>query len=171
MNQNHFQTPATCFWEIEVSARRVPNSQIRALVPTVWHTSCGNLNFSRTVAGIWKWFWVTIKGYLSYLLPKFEDLVPTSLGSEAFWSNFGYMVISDIWSILAGSDVDHIPGTHCILNQTWFQKKHAPCTFKRCPRIDISHKKGNFLPGLTKKGRPDVGLMLQEQISLWCTAR
>ena len=41
----------------------------------------GNLNFSRTVAGMTKWFWVTIEGYLSYLLPKFEDLVPTSLGS------------------------------------------------------------------------------------------
>ena len=35
-----------------------------------------NLNFSRTVAGITKWFWVPIEGYLSYLLPKFEDLVP-----------------------------------------------------------------------------------------------
>ena len=42
-----------------------------------------NLNFSRTVAGITKWCWVTIEGYLSYLLPKFEDLVPTSLGSGA----------------------------------------------------------------------------------------
>ena len=31
-----------------------------------------NLNFSRT-----------IEGYLSYLLPKFEDLVPTSLGDIA----------------------------------------------------------------------------------------
>ena len=45
---------------------------------TLWH-----LNFSRTVAGITKWFWVTIEGYLSYLLPKLEDLVPTSLGSGA----------------------------------------------------------------------------------------
>ena len=45
---------------------------------TLW-----NLNFSRTVAGITEWFWVTIEGYLSYLLPKFEDLVPTSLGSGA----------------------------------------------------------------------------------------
>ena len=35
----------------------------------------GNINFLRTVAGIIKWFWVTIKGYESYLLPKFEDLV------------------------------------------------------------------------------------------------
>ena len=46
-------------------------------------TPSGNprdLNFSRTVAGITKWFWVTIEGYLSYLLPKFEDLIPTSLG-------------------------------------------------------------------------------------------
>ena len=40
---------------------------------TLW-----NLNFSRTVAGITKWFLVTIEGYLSYLLPKFEDLAPTS---------------------------------------------------------------------------------------------
>ena len=49
-------------------------------------TPLGNprdLNFSRTVAGITKWFWVTIKGYLSYLLPKFEDLIPTSLGDIA----------------------------------------------------------------------------------------
>ena len=35
------------------------------------------------MAGITKWFWVTIEGYLSYLLPKFEDMVPTSLGSGA----------------------------------------------------------------------------------------
>ena len=35
------------------------------------------------MAGITKWFWVTIEEYLSYLLPKFEDLVPTSLGSGA----------------------------------------------------------------------------------------
>ena len=42
-----------------------------------------NLIFSRTVAGITKWFWVTIEGYISYLLPKFEDLVPTSLGPRA----------------------------------------------------------------------------------------
>ena len=35
------------------------------------------------MAGITKWFWVTIEGYLSYLLPKFEDLVSTSLGSGA----------------------------------------------------------------------------------------
>ena len=49
-------------------------------------TPSGNprdLNFSRTVAGITKWFWATIEGYLSYLLTKFEDLVPTSLGSGA----------------------------------------------------------------------------------------
>ena len=46
-------------------------------------TSSGNprdLNFSRIVAGITKWFWVTIEGYFSYLLRKFEDLIPTSLG-------------------------------------------------------------------------------------------
>ena len=42
-----------------------------------------DLNFSRTVAGITKWFWVTIDGYLSYLLPKFEDLISTSLGDIA----------------------------------------------------------------------------------------
>ena len=47
----------------------------------MFHRPFGNLNFSRTVVGITKWFWVTIKGYLSYLLPKFEDLVPTSSGA------------------------------------------------------------------------------------------
>ena len=49
-------------------------------------TPSGNprdLNFSRTVAGITKLFRVTIEGYLSYLQPKCEDLVPTSLGSGA----------------------------------------------------------------------------------------
>ena len=49
-------------------------------------TPSGNprdLNFSRTVAGITIWFWVTIEGYLIYLLPKFEDLIPTSLGDIA----------------------------------------------------------------------------------------
>ena len=55
----------------------------------VWHPSCRNLNFSRTVAGITKLFWVTIKGYLSYLLPKFDDLVPTSF---RFWSNFSFVL-------------------------------------------------------------------------------
>ena len=45
----------------------------------------GDLNLSRTLAGITKWFWVTLEGYRSrsYLLPKFQDLVPTSLGSGA----------------------------------------------------------------------------------------
>ena len=28
------------------------------------------------MADITKWFWVTIKEYLSYILAKFEDLVP-----------------------------------------------------------------------------------------------
>ena len=42
-----------------------------------------DLNFSRTVAGITKWFWVSTEGYLSYLLPKFEDLIHTSLGDIA----------------------------------------------------------------------------------------
>ena len=49
-------------------------------------TPSGNprdLNFSRSVAGITKWFRVTIEGYLSYILPKFEDLIPTSLGDIA----------------------------------------------------------------------------------------
>ena len=35
------------------------------------------------MAGITKWFWVTPEGYLSYLLPKFEALVPTNSGSGA----------------------------------------------------------------------------------------
>ena len=35
------------------------------------------------MAGITILFWVMIEGYLSYLLPKFEDLVSTSLGSGA----------------------------------------------------------------------------------------
>ena len=51
----------------------------------VRHHSWGNLNFSRTAPGITKWFWVTIEGYLSYFLPKFEDFVPTGLGSGALY--------------------------------------------------------------------------------------
>ena len=51
----------------------------------VRHHSWGNLNFSRTAPGITKWFWVTIEGYLSYILPKFEDFVPTGLGSGAHY--------------------------------------------------------------------------------------
>ena len=35
------------------------------------------------MAGMTKWFWMTIEGYLSYLLSKFKDLVPTNLGSGA----------------------------------------------------------------------------------------
>ena len=49
-------------------------------------TPSGNprdLNFSKTTAGITEWFWVTTEGYLSYLLPKFKDLIPTSLGDIA----------------------------------------------------------------------------------------
>ena len=60
------------------------------MTPLQWSavrvTPSGNpwdLNFSRTVAGITKWFWVTIEGHLSYLLPKFEDLIPTRLGDIA----------------------------------------------------------------------------------------
>ena len=37
-----------------------------------WHSSWGNMNFSRTVTGITEWFWVTIEGYLSYTLTKFD---------------------------------------------------------------------------------------------------
>ena len=49
-----------------------------------WWDCWGKINFSKTVVGITKWIWFTIKGYLSYLLTKFEDLVPTSLGSGPF---------------------------------------------------------------------------------------
>ena len=41
----------------------------------------GNLYRFMSVAGIVKWFEVIMKGMLSYLLPKFEDLILTSLGS------------------------------------------------------------------------------------------
>ena len=51
----------------------------------VRHHSWGNLNLSRTAKGITKWFWVTIEGYLSYFLPKFEDFVFTGLGSGALY--------------------------------------------------------------------------------------
>ena len=49
----------------------------------VRHHSWGNMNFSRTVTGITKWFWVIIEGYLSYILPKFEDFIATGLGYGA----------------------------------------------------------------------------------------
>ena len=51
----------------------------------VRHHSWGNLNFSRTATGISKWFWVTIEGYLSYILPKFEHFNPTGLASGALY--------------------------------------------------------------------------------------
>ena len=38
----------------------------------------GNLYRFMSVAGIVKWFEVIMKGMLSYLLPKFEDLILTS---------------------------------------------------------------------------------------------
>ena len=47
------------------------------------HHSWGNLNFSRTGTGITKLYWVTIEGYLCYILPKFEDFIPTGLDYEA----------------------------------------------------------------------------------------
>ena len=56
----------------------------------VRHQSWGNFNFSRSVTGIKKWFWVTIEGYLSYILPKFEDFIPTGLGSGALKSMHGF---------------------------------------------------------------------------------
>ena len=56
----------------------------------VGHQSWGNFNFSRSVTGIKKWFWVTIEGYLSYILPKFEDFIPTGLGSGALKSMHGF---------------------------------------------------------------------------------
>ena len=56
----------------------------------VRHHSWGNFNFSRSVTGIKKWFWVTIEGYLSYILAKFEDFIPTGLGSGALTSMHGF---------------------------------------------------------------------------------
>ena len=61
--------------------------------------------------GIYK---LTIKGYISYILFKFEDLIPTSLGSEALWSIFGYMEFLLIWTILAGTNAFHLSGIGCI---------------------------------------------------------
>ena len=55
-----------------------------------WHHSWGNFNFSRSMTGIKKWFWVTIEGYLRYILPKFEDFIPTGLGSGALKSMHGF---------------------------------------------------------------------------------
>ena len=39
------------------------------------------VNFSRTVAGIIKWFWVILKGCLSYNLLKFDGSITTIGGS------------------------------------------------------------------------------------------
>ena len=70
-----------------------------------WHSSRLNLNFSKTVTGITKWFWVTIKGCLGYTLSKFEDLVPTSLSSGPRWILFTnsldtqYIHRSFIWAL------------------------------------------------------------------------
>ena len=43
---------------------------------------------------------------------------------------FGYRVISDIWSILAGPDVDHISGTQCILHTYTESCKIIPAKFR-----------------------------------------
>ena len=51
--------------------------QWQGIMIVMWSVSC------RQCHNITKLFWVTIEGYLSYLQPKFEDLVPTSLGSGA----------------------------------------------------------------------------------------
>ena len=61
------------------------NSLIKILFGGLFDTDLiwGNFNRFMSVVGIVKWFEVTIKGMLSYLLPKFEDLTPTSLGSGA----------------------------------------------------------------------------------------
>ena len=71
---------------LSASSRVNANTKFALQWSAVRVTPSGNprdLNFSRTVAGITKWFLVTIEGYLSYLLPKFEDLIPTSLGDIA----------------------------------------------------------------------------------------
>ena len=57
---------------------------LTVLAHLVQHPSWGNMNFSRTTTGMTKWFWVTMEGYLSYILPKFEDLVPTKKGLSIF---------------------------------------------------------------------------------------
>ena len=60
------------------------------LTGPVWHPSWGNMNFSRIGAGITKGYWVTIKGYLSYILAKFEDLVPLKKPKkEGFMKKYG----------------------------------------------------------------------------------
>ena len=53
-----------------------------------WHSSWGNMNFSRTVTGITEWFWVTIEGYLSYTLTKFDHFWVL----EHFTSVYGFTV-------------------------------------------------------------------------------
>ena len=53
----------------------------------------GNLNRFMSVSGIIKWFEVTIKGMLSNLLPKFGDIIPTSLGSGAIFTEIYSVMI------------------------------------------------------------------------------
>ena len=59
---------------------------------TVWHHSWGNLNSSITVTDITKWFYVTIKEYLSNILPKFEDFIPTGLVSGTLYIIHGLRI-------------------------------------------------------------------------------
>ena len=63
---------------------------LTVLAHLVQHPSWGNMNFSRTTTGMTKWFWVTMEGYLSYILPKFEVLVPTKKGLSIFTCGEAY---------------------------------------------------------------------------------
>ena len=64
----------------------------------------GNLNRFMSVSGIIKWFEVTIKGMLSYLLPKFEDIIPTSLGCGAIFNEI-YSVMIQQYTALVDLDM------------------------------------------------------------------
>ena len=81
------------------------------------------------MAGITKLFLVTIKGYLSYLLPEFEDLVPTSLGSGAIWTR-------------CKEACEHGRDQSC----NWMFKSICPWKWHRRPRNELTLKVQNLYP-------------------------
>ena len=122
---------------------------------TLW-----NLNFSRTVAGITKWFWVTIEGYLSYLLPKFKDLVPTNLGSGAIWTRRKCVTVTaDYCSTLPATSITFCSSFRCTENRwnaalnslSWLSAKpgwesrpwSTRCSCQTCTRTARFHQSRN----------------------------
>ena len=69
---NHKEVICIHLGSAQVGRRLIKQAENPSIEPAALAT------VKNTFISLSKWFWVAIEGYLSYLLPKFEDLVPTS---------------------------------------------------------------------------------------------